>query len=123
MKRHVMSWNDFKKSNEVLPLKKGKSKSPENVKKSHGKPTGGIDTLDDVNKISIPSDKKTAKKGTNTVLDTPKKTKISDESSLKNASVKKDVMDTKIPVSKKAVPTVKKATTPNVKTSIKKLKA
>ena len=123
MKRHVMSWNDFKKKSEILPLKKGKSKAPENAKKKDGKSSAGIETLDDVSKISIPSDKKTGKKGTNTVLDTPKKTKISDESSLKNATVKKDVMDTKIPVSKKAVPTVKKATTPNVKTSIKKLKA
>lgn len=119
MKRHVMSWNDFKKKDENLPIEKGKSKAPENAKKKEGKATAGLDTMDDAKKHTIPNDKKGGKKGTNPVLDTPKKTTIKDESNIK-VSAKKDVMETKIPTAKKGEATVKKATTPNLASAKKK---
>ena len=120
MKRHVMSWNDFKKKDENLPIEKGKSKAPENAKKKEGK-TEVLDTLDDPKKHTIPADKKGGKKGDNPVMDDPKKITIKDESDLKKASMKKDVMDTKIPTAKKGEAKVKKATTPNLASAKKKL--
>lgn len=119
MKRHVMSWADFKKKDENLPIEKGKSKAPENAKKKEGK-TEVLDTLDDPKKHTIPADKKGGKKGTNPVMDDPKKITIKDESDLKKATVKKDVMESLPTAKKSSVPTVKKATTPNLK-SAKKL--
>ena len=120
LKRHVMSWGDFKKNKETLPIEKGKSKTPENSKKKEGK-AESVATLEDPKKHTIPADKKAGKKSDNPVMDDPKKITIKDDSDLKKATVKKDVMDNKIPVSKKAVPTVKKATTPNLAYAKKKL--
>ncbi len=85
MKRNVMSWNEFKSSNEELPVKKGKATDPEFSKRKSGKSSGGQETLEDAKKHSITNSDKKGKKGKMDVMDDTKKTTIKDESQLKDA--------------------------------------
>ena len=125
MKRNVMSWSEFKKYQEELPIEKGKSKDPEYSKRKAGK-SSGHETLDKSKKHVIPENKK-GKKGKIDVMDEAgKKTNIKDESQLKKAKKEvKDIMQTSNKgVSKKGdLPKVKTGKQENLKYAKKKLKA